>query len=246
MGVISWAGGGLDPGGENRGPAQLAFRTTTQTPPQHLYLCSGSRPCSLFPGLELPSFLGGRWGCRTQPGPKPGSRTHTLKSQQASGAWRGGGGTHLRLDPRWCEGNHPDGRQTQLAVVTPPALPLQEGLQALLQHLVGPSSTSTGGVDELRVQVEDSGGGSAGGLSTTCGPGASLEDPAQPGRRVLGGGDARSGKDNKDINAGFERFQGLTLEMVPGLLALGGLLSQVESKPTRFCTSGLMSALRPP
>lgn len=114
------------------------------------------------------------------------------------GVW-GWKDTHLRLDPCWREGNHPDGRQTQLAVAPALVLPLQEALQALLQHLIG--SGSTGGVDELWVQVE----GSAGQLSTATGPEAGLEDRAQPRRRVLRG-DALSGKDNKDIKAGFQHF----------------------------------------
>lgn len=73
------------------------------------------------------------------------------------------------------EGHDSDGRQTQLALAL--VLPLQEGLQVLLQHGMGQGST--GGVDELRIQVEGAGGGSAGQLSATTRLEASLKDPAQ-------------------------------------------------------------------
>lgn len=87
------------------------------------------------------------------------------------------------MDPSWREGNDSNWRQTQLAVVQGLVLSVQEGLQALLQHLIGYSSTR--GVDELWIQVEGSRGGPAGQLSATTSLEASLQGPAQLWRRVL-------------------------------------------------------------
>lgn len=144
------------------------------------------------------------------------------------------------MEPPWCQGYDSDWRRHQLAVIGSLVLSSQDVLQALLQHRTG--SSSTRGVDELWIQVEGTGRGSAGQLSATTRLQASLQDPPQLWRSVLEE-ESLSGMENiKTHRSAFERFQRFTLEILSGLLAFGGLLSQAETEPIRFCARGLMSA----
>lgn len=80
-----------------------------------------------------------------------------------------GGGGYLAVEA--------PGRERQSGLVVRLVLSVQEVLQALLQRLIG--HAAAGRVDELRVQVEGSRRGAAGGLAAAMSLQAGLEDVTQ-------------------------------------------------------------------